>query len=101
MKLVTIRSRRNWSNWIAVRARAREIRRRMNRLEKTTQAREERRLGDSLTVLRCWACRGNATGGHKCIKCAGTGNVFWAYGRSFPYTPDGEGRAKQVIANGR
>jgi hypothetical protein len=51
VKLVTIRSRRNWHDWIAVRARAREIRKRMNKREKIMQAREAR-TRDVLEVIQ-------------------------------------------------
>jgi hypothetical protein len=43
---------------------------------------------DDLPVITCYACREDG-----CIKCMGTGKLFWASGRSFPYSPEGETRA--------
>jgi hypothetical protein len=53
--------------------------------------------GDDLTVLACWHCdfASGRRGCDRCAKCAGTGSVFWNYGRSYPYTPDGEKRARK------
>lgn len=43
---------------------------------------------EDLTVLRCHHCQGTG-----CRACAQTGSIFWADGRCYPYTPEGEKRA--------
>ena len=56
---------------------------------------------DGPPVLRCWACDGGTRPrlfNSKCFKCDGTGAVFWADGRAFPYTPEGEKRALSATA---
>jgi len=54
---------------------------------------------DDLTVLPCWECVRDGVlvmsrAETRCWKCQGTGSVFWVDGRSYPYTPEGEKRAR-------
>jgi hypothetical protein len=50
---------------------------------------------DGLPVLKCWACNGES---RHCIKCGGTGAIFWVGGYAFPYSPEGEIRARAELA---
>jgi hypothetical protein len=54
-------------------------------------------IGDEpdLTVLDCYHCTG---ANPHCLKCKGTGSIFWVGGYSFPYTPEGEIWAKREAA---
>jgi hypothetical protein len=45
-------------------------------------------------TFKCWSCTGEPQG---CQKCGGTGRLFYAYGRSYPYTPEGEKRCLKAI----
>lgn len=47
-----------------------------------------------MPVIVCFACSG-AGGG--CAKCAGTGRLFWVYGRTFPCHPHGQLRAMASV----
>lgn len=57
-----------------------------------TRAKPER---EDLTSLRCWECHGQVGGDRRCPKCSGTGRLFWVNGYAYPYTPEGEKRARQ------
>jgi hypothetical protein len=48
-----------------------------------------------LPVLNCWGCT-NGNPRSWCPKCHGSFKLFWVDGYSFPYTPEGEQRAKRV-----
>jgi hypothetical protein len=57
-------------------------------------------MADDLTVLRCWQCKGiGRLGPFPCHKCQTSGQLFWADGRAYPYTPDGEKRAREKSQN--
>mgnify|MGYP001574178023 CR=1 FL=1 len=51
---------------------------------------------DDLPVLQCWRCEGTGErhGLSGCPQCLGTGKLFWANGYGFPYSPEGEKRAR-------
>lgn len=55
---------------------------------------------DDLTLLRCFICGGSGRDreGDECRRCEESGKVFWAGGYSFPYTPEGEKRAKRLAS---
>ena len=54
---------------------------------------------DCLTVLSCHNCANVHRTGERvwCPSCACTGSIFWVEGRSYPYTPDGEKRARAAL----
>jgi hypothetical protein len=55
---------------------------------------------DGPVALKCWGCSGEGAGRVEiigCNKCQGTGAIFWVGGRTFPYTPEGEKRAKDAL----
>jgi hypothetical protein len=54
---------------------------------------------DPLVVMRCWHCDFGTgqRGCDRCSKCQGTGSLFWANGRAFPYTPEGEKMARRSM----
>lgn len=58
---------------------------------------------DAIPVLKCWHCDfgSGQRGCDRCSKCDGTGRVFWADGRAYPYTPDGEEAAKTSMRERR
>lgn len=51
---------------------------------------------EDVPTIQCWACGGRGSEGAICGKCQNTGRLFFAYGRSFPYTQEGEKRAKSL-----
>jgi hypothetical protein len=51
-----------------------------------------------LAVLRCWQCDAQQAPGW-CSKCHGSGSLFWANGRGYPYTPEGEKHARAAAKN--
>lgn len=48
----------------------------------------------NIATIRCHHCNGGerTTG---CWHCHSTGRLFWVNGYAFPYTPEGEQRAKR------
>ena len=50
---------------------------------------------EDIPVIHCHHCRGGVrtTG---CSHCNSTGKLFWINGYAFPYTPEGEQRAKRA-----
>ncbi len=49
---------------------------------------------EDLTVLRCHHC---SAGREWCAHCQNIRSIFWVNGRSFPYSPEGEKRARAAI----
>ncbi len=58
-------------------------------------------IEEDITTLHCWGCKGAARMPHDCPKCSGTGMLFWAGGYAFPYTPEGEKRARETLKERR
>ena len=62
---------------------------------------------EEFDTLRCWNCYGSgwiikttvprnpAKQRGACPKCDGTGCLFWVGGYAYPYTPQGEKRARE------
>jgi hypothetical protein len=51
-----------------------------------------------LTTLRCHNCANVDPRENKwCASCASTRTIFWVNGRSYPYTPEGEKRARAAL----
>ena len=50
---------------------------------------------DRFDTLQCWTCHGERQR-KRCPKCSGTGRLFWVGGYAYPYTPEGEKRAKEA-----
>jgi hypothetical protein len=44
-----------------------------------------------IPVLKCFHCDGSSM---RCTSCCGTGEVFYVYGRTLPYTEEGYRRAR-------
>ena len=48
--------------------------------------------------VTCWGCSGTGRNTQEsCLKCQGSGRVFWVNGIAFPYSPEGEKAARQSL----